>query len=142
MLFGQTAQEIVMQPVTFALQFKGEAGPLADAVGVLKAQTRAAGVAETGGGEARFSSIVTMVGDGLFVESGAIDYGGGSSLTFDTVGQGRIGTAAGGMAGAVIWKVVEGKGRWAGASGYLTSNFTVSEKGEVVDNQVAVLFPG
>jgi hypothetical protein len=130
-----------MQPVIFSLQFKGEAGPVPDAVNVLKAQTRAAGVAETGGGEARFSSIVTMVGDGAFVESGAIDYGGGSSLTFDTVGQGRIGpAAAGGMAGAVIWKVVEGKGRWAGASGYITSNFTVSEKGEVVDNQAAVLF--
>ena len=131
-----------MQPVIFALQFRGEAAPLADAVGVLKAQTRAAGVPETGGGEARFSSIVTMVGDGAFVESGAIDYGGGSSLSFDTVGQGRIGpAAAGGMAGAVIWKVVEGKGRWAGASGYVTSNFTVSEKGDVVDNQTAVLFP-
>jgi hypothetical protein len=83
-----------------------------------------------------------MVGDGAFVESGAIDYGGGSSLSFDTVGQGRIGpAAAGGMAGAVIWKIVEGKGRWAGASGYITSNFTVSEKGEVLDNQTAVLFP-
>ena len=131
-----------MQPVIFALQFRGEAEPLADAVGVLKARTRAAGVAETGGGEARFSSIVTMVGDGVFVESGAIDYGGGSSLSFDTVGQGRIGPAAGGgMAGAVIWKVVEGKGRWAGAAGYITSNFTVSDKGEVLDNQTAVLFP-
>lgn len=131
-----------MQPVIFALQFKGEAGPMADAVGVLKAQTRAAGVAETGGGEARFSSVVTMIGDGAFVESGLIDYGAGSSLSFDTVGQGRIGPAGGGggMAGAVIWKVVEGKGRFAGASGYVTSNFTVSEKGEVVDNQTAVLF--
>jgi hypothetical protein len=128
-------------PVTFTLQFKGGAEPVADAVGVLKAQTRAAGAKETGGGEVRFSSIVTMVGDGLFVESGAIDYGGGASLTFDTVGQGRIGPApGGGMAGAVIWKVVEAKGRFAGASGYIASNFTVSEKGEVVDNQLASLF--
>lgn len=127
-------------PLTFALQFKGGAEPVPDAVGVLKAQTRAAGVKETGGGEARFSSLVTMVGDGLFVESGAIDYG-DASLTFDTVGQGRIAPApGGGMAGAVIWKVVGGAGRFAGASGYITSNFTVSEKGEVVDNQLASLF--
>jgi hypothetical protein len=131
-----------MQPAVFTLQFRGDAAPLAETVGVLKAQTRAAGVPESGGGEARFSSIVTMIGDGAFVESGAIDYGGGSSLSFDTVGHGRIGSAAaGGMAGAVIWKIVEGKGRWAGASGYITSNFTVSEKGEVVDNQTAVFFP-
>lgn len=131
-----------MQPVIFALQFKGEAGPLAEAVCVLKAQTRAAGVAETGGGEASFTSIVTMVGEGLFVESGTIDYGGGASISFDTVGQGRIGPApgGGGMTGAVIWKVVEGKGRFAGASGYVTSNFTVTEKGEVTDCQTAVLF--
>jgi hypothetical protein len=131
-----------MQPAVFTLQFSGEAAPIPETVGVLKAQTRAAGVAETGGGEARFSSVVTMVGDGAFVESGAIDYGGGSSVSFDTVGQGRIGpAAAGGMAGAVICKILEGRGRWAGASGYITSNFTVSEKGEVVDNQTAVLFP-
>jgi hypothetical protein len=40
----------------------------------------------------------------------------------------------------VIWSITRGDGRLAGASGLITSNFTVSATGDVVDNQFVVLF--
>jgi len=36
--------------------------------------------------------------------------------------------------GAVIWRITAGDGEFRGATGYITSNFTVSATGEVVDN--------
>jgi hypothetical protein len=42
--------------------------------------------------------------------------------------------------GAVIWEVTEGRGQFAGATGLVTSNFTVGSKGEVVDNHYVRLF--
>jgi hypothetical protein len=42
--------------------------------------------------------------------------------------------------GAVIWEVTEGRGQFAGATGLITSNFTVGAKGEVVDNHYVRLF--
>jgi len=45
--------------------------------------------------------------------------------------------------GAVTWEVTEGRGQFAGATGLITSNFTVGSKGEVVDNHYVRLFlPG
>jgi hypothetical protein len=44
------------------------------------------------------------------------------------------------MAGAIIWRIDEGQGPLAAATGYITSNFTVNALGEVVDNQVGVIF--
>jgi hypothetical protein len=40
----------------------------------------------------------------------------------------------------VIWEVTEGRGQFAGATGLITSNFTVGSKGEVVDNHYVRLF--
>jgi hypothetical protein len=40
----------------------------------------------------------------------------------------------------VTWEVVSGQGTLAGATGLITSNFTVGARGEVVDNQFSVLF--
>ena len=42
--------------------------------------------------------------------------------------------------GAVIWEVTEGSGQFTGATGLITSNFTVGSKGEVVDNHYVRLF--
>jgi hypothetical protein len=43
-------------------------------------------------------------------------------------------------AGAVTWKVEGGEGQFEGASGYITSNFMVTEDGEVTDYQFGVIF--
>jgi hypothetical protein len=38
-----------------------------------------------------------------------------------------------------MWKVVHGKGAFAGATGLITSNFTVGGTGDVVDHHLARL---
>jgi hypothetical protein len=42
--------------------------------------------------------------------------------------------------GSVIWRVEGGEGQFGGASGLITSNFTISEAGEVIDRHFGVIF--
>jgi len=90
---------------------------------------------------ATLEAEIELRGDGSFVESGRICYGAAGSVTFTTAGHGVRGPSAipGRVAGAVIWQVVGGDGRFAGATGYITSNFSVDENGDVVDHHVAQL---
>ncbi len=149
-----------MHPVLFTLQFRGSAAPVPGTEGKLAAKTTArsqvhrtaleqtgvqAHVEVGGGSPARFESEVEMAGPGTFVESGRITYGKAAALTFRTVGQGILGPSGieGYQRGAVIWEVTGGEGRFAGASGLITSNFSVGPKGEVVDTHVThVVLPG
>jgi hypothetical protein len=146
-----------MKELVFALQFKGKARPVEGAEGKLTARTTAGGqtlrtvVTAKGvqaksesrpGPRATFTSEVQMTGDGVFVEAGRISYGKAGRVTFKTVGQGVLGASGvdGLQRGAVIWEVTEGTGQFAGATGLITSNFTVGSKGEVVDNHYVRLF--
>ncbi len=116
-----------MKELVFALQFKGKARPVEGADGKLAAKTSAGGqvlrtaVTAKGiqvkseskpGPRATFESEVQITGEGTFVESGRISYG---------------------KAGKVA-------GQFAGATGLITSNFTVGAKGEVVDNHYVRLY--
>jgi hypothetical protein len=86
-----------------------------------------------------------MTGADTFVESGRITYGRAAALTFRTVGQGLIGASGieGYQRGAVIWEVTGGEGGFTGATGLITSNFSVGPKGEVVDTHVThLVLPG
>lgn len=146
-----------MKHLVFALQFKGSVGPVTGAEGRLHAQTSAgsqvlrtvltregvdAAVESTGGGSAIFESEVQITGEGTFLESGSITYGAAGKVTFKTVGQGilRPSGVQGLQRGAVIWEVTGGEGQFAGATGLITSNFTIGAGGEVVDNHYAQLF--
>jgi hypothetical protein len=146
-----------MREFVFALQFKGKAGPVEGSDGKLAAKTSAGGqvlrtaVTAKGlqvkseskpGPRATFESEVQMTGEGSFVESGRISYGKAGKLTFKTLGQGVLGPSPvnGVQRGAVIWEVTEGAGQFAGATGLITSNFTVGAKGEVVDNHYVRLY--
>ena len=139
----------------FALEFRGRAGPSAD--GARRARTSApsqmhrtllgargvlAGIEALAGEEAVLESRVERRGDGTFVEDGTIRYGPSGMLSFVTVGAGCVGPSPvpGWQHGAVVWAVTEGEGWLAGARGLITSNFTVSTDGEVVDNHVARLY--
>jgi hypothetical protein len=42
--------------------------------------------------------------------------------------------------GTVNWRVDGGDGQFEGASGLITSNFTVGPNGEVVDNHFGLIF--
>ena len=61
---------------------------------------------------------------------------------FSTVVDGHVGPSAWPeiAAGAAHWKVEGGEGQFAGATGLITSNFTLSETGEINDYQLGVIF--
>ena len=95
------------------------------------------------GGNATFESEVTVTGENSFMESGTIRFGEGNHrLRFSTVGQGYLGPSAEPKLrhGSVIWRVEGGEGQFGGASGLITSNFTISEEGEVIDRHFGVIF--
>jgi hypothetical protein len=146
-----------MKELVFALEFKGNAAPVPGSDKRLQAKTSAtsqtlrsilradgiqASVESAGAGSASFQSEVDIVGEGMFVESGTIQYGDAGKVSFRTVGRGTLGPSpiADVQRGAVMWEVTGGDGRLAGAQGLITSNFTVGAKGEVVDDQFARLY--
>jgi len=146
-----------MTELVFALEFKGTAGPVPGAQNRLQAETAATGqtlhsaikpdgivasIERVGGDSATFQSEVEIVGDGVFLESGTITYGGAGKISFKTVGQGHLGPSpeAGVQRGAVIWEITSGEGRFRGAQGLITSNFTVGAAGEVVDDHFVRMY--
>lgn len=146
-----------MRELVFALEFRGRAGagpdgtrrarsaaPSQSLTTVLGAGGIAADVKPLDGERAVLESVVERFPDGSFVEEGRVTYGGAGSVTFETVGRGTVAPApvAGWTSGAVIWRVTGGRGALEGASGLITSNFTVSADGVVIDHHVARLYVG
>jgi len=95
-----------------------------------------------GGGQATFASRVVVNADGSFDETGTITYGSLGSVEFRTLGKGYMFSSGieGLQRGGVLWEVTGGTGQFAGATGVITSNFSVSSDGKVVDNHFAVLY--
>lgn len=146
-----------MKELVFALEFKGNAAPVPGADNRLRAKTSAtgqtfrsvlkpdgvqAGIEPAGGDSAVFESEVQIIAEGAFLESGSITYGNAGKVTFKTVGRGLLGPSPlpGVQRGAVIWEVTGGEGRFKGAQGLITSNFTVGAQGEVTDDHFVRLF--
>jgi hypothetical protein len=146
-----------MKQLIYVMQFTGQAAPAAGSTTVIKATSTASSCSLTttvgasgvsgvlqpvGGDKAHFESEVTLTGDASFLESGSIRFGERNSLRFSTVGQGNIGASADPKlkSGTVMWRVDGGEGQFAGASGYITSNFLIGEAGELTDNHFGVLF--
>ena len=146
-----------MRELVFALEFRGAAAAVPGRDGRREARTTAtsqtlstvlsaSGVrsqVDVGSGEtAVLEARVQRFGDGTFVEEGTIRYGAAGSITFETVGRGWLGPAPvrGSMSGGVLWMVTGGDGVLSGARGLITSNFTVTADGEVVDDHFARLY--
>jgi hypothetical protein len=147
-----------MKQMPYAMQFKGNAAPKAGSQSVIKASTNASSctissvVSEGGvtgtikpiaGGQASFESEVTLLGETSFSEAGTIRFGDSNHmLRFTTVGEGYLGKSPDPSLqhGSVIWRVEGGEGQFAGATGLITSNFTLSATGEVIDNHFGVIF--
>ena len=140
-----------MVELVFALEFRGHAGPVAGSTTLRQARTTASSqslttvlaadgvhsrVEAVGGEAATLESRVERFDDGTFVEDGTITYGSAGTITFDTIGRGWVVSAPDGrgVLGGVVWRIREGTGRFAGAQGVITSNFTVTPAGEVTDN--------
>jgi hypothetical protein len=158
-----------MSQMIYAMQFNGEVRPLGTSPNVMKATTTAtscrfvtvvgphglqATLEPTAGKPTTFESEVTLLGgfessdvtsagEGGFKETGTITFGeGGHRLRFSTIGQGYIGPSPEPnlRQGAVMWRVEGGEGQFEGAQGLITSNFTISDAGEVTDHHMGVIF--
>jgi hypothetical protein len=145
-----------MREVMYALQFSGQAEPVGDVGNVLKATTSAPSstlsstigadgltgtLAPVPGDAATFASEVTFTGETSFLETGTIGFGDGNQPHFSTVGSGYLAPSAdpARKQGTVMWRIEEGTGQFAGASGLITSNFFVDEGLGVVDHHFGVL---
>ena len=148
---------MAMREIVFALRFTGHGGPVpgsttkrqarttapSQALRTVIAPTGVSAVIETVPGEsAVLESRVERFADGSFVEDGTITYGRAGSIAFDTVGRGHVGPAPDGRGshGVVTWRITAGDGYFTGAQGLITSNFTVSPKGEVTDDHFTRLY--
>jgi len=146
-----------VRELVFALEFRGRGGPVPGSTTKRQARTTAPsqtwravlgpdGVSAAGepvaGESAVLESRVERSPDGSFVEDGTITYGRAGSLTFDTVGRGHVGPAPDGRGshGVVMWRITGGDGRFAGAQGLITSNFTVTPDGLVTDDHFTRLY--
>lgn len=92
--------------------------------------------------EARLESELIVSNQGTFREHGTIAFP-DSVLRFRTLGTGRLGPAGDhGRLGTVIWELDGGTGRLDGASGHITSTFTITADGRVTDEQCGeILLP-
>ena len=146
-----------MRELAFALEFRGQAEAVPGSATLRRARTSAPSqalrtllgaegiesrVEELAGDHAVLESRVERLDDGTFVEDGTIRYGQVGAVSFVTEGRGCVGPSpvSGQVQGAVIGVVTGGDGRFAGARGLITSNFTVDADGRVVDHHVARLY--
>jgi hypothetical protein len=146
-----------MREIVFALEFTGRGGPAPGSRTRRRARTTAPSqalrttLAASGitalvevlpGEVAVLESQVERTPDGTFVEEGTITYGSAGAVTFDTVGRGHVGPAADGRGshGVVMRRVTGGTGRFAGAQGFITSNFTVTADGLVTDDHFTRIY--
>ncbi len=142
-----------MKPITYSLQFRGQASELgerwhkqASAPGcALVTSLTHEGVAASfvwapGGEEAFFESTLAFTADDTFEEHGTIVFARGHALRVR--GEGRLEASPDPhlLHGTVVWAVAGGEGQFAGASGRITSNFFLSDTGDLTENQLAVIF--
>jgi hypothetical protein len=80
--------------------------------------------------------------EGTFAAIATIDFGHGHELWVQTMDPGRLDSSADLHLrhGSATLHVVGGKGQFKDASGRITSNFVVSDTGELTDNQLGMLF--
>jgi len=135
----------VARPVAFALRFHGEVVELDG--GRFWVETRA-GAAERcsrqlegiGAGAAICRRQLELWDDGSLVQSGELDFGTGDSVTFRA--RGALGASPDPhyRHGTAILEVTGGRGRLAGARGYVTSNFLLADDGDLTDHHLGLLF--
>lgn len=137
-------------PVTYALQFRGQAEELgAVAHATARApSTMLVSVVDRDGPHGHFEEVgasealyrVRLDDDGPV--EGEIDFGGGNALRVRSVRREAPRQAAAPHLrhGAALLEIVGGTGRLASATGWITSNFLLSDSGDLTDNHLGLLF--
>lgn len=146
-----------MRQVLYAMRFAGRAMPIGEVGAALRITSIAPSAALSAivgpdglqgtisplpGGEATFTSEVTVTAAETFLEFGAITFGDGHRLRLTTVGSGYLGASADPalQQGAVIWRVEEGEGQFAGASGLICANVLFRDDGQIVAHHLGLIF--
>jgi hypothetical protein len=144
-----------VKPLVYSMQFRGEASPISP--GLLGMASTAPGgsllttIDDEGlhayfeaapGEEATFRSQLRFTDAVTFSESGTIVFGRGHALRLRSVGSGVLGPSPDPHLrhGTVMWEVEDGEGQFEHAEGRITSNFFLSDTGELTDNQIGVIF--
>jgi hypothetical protein len=98
--------------------------------------------ADLSGRGVHVASRLVFTDEGSFRETGTIDLGHGDAIRFDSLESGSLKPSADGLVrhGTTVLAIAGGLGRFARASGRITSNFVLSPSGEVTDEQVIVVF--
>lgn len=91
---------------------------------------------------ARLDSEVVFAGDDAFREQGMLWFAPGSGVRLRTLGTGSLVQSAqpGLRHGTVIWELDGGSGRFAAATGRISSSFTLTDDGDVTDSQDGLIF--
>ncbi len=144
-----------MRPIAYSLQFRGRAttprsgrlrfslsAPSTALVTTVSADGVHSVFEEVPGGEATFEGELALAEQSAFDDFGTIEFGRGNRLRFHSVGLGRLAASPDPHLrhGSVVREVEGGDGQFAGAEGVITSNFFVSDTGEVTDNEFGVIF--
>lgn len=139
-----------MQRLTIITHFRGQATQPAGEPPQVDVESSAESVQATtadgldpGLDSLAYETHVTFTGETTFTETGTINAGEQNELDIETVGEGTLAPSADAelMHGSVIWRITQGRGRFEGASGLITSNFLLAPAtGEVDEQQVAVVF--
>ena len=136
-----------VKPISFALQLEGQAVELDG--GRFWAETRAVPAGadrwpdQLNGIEADgvlCRRNLELWADGSLVQAGEISFGSGNAVTFRA--RGTLGTSPDPhlRQGTAVLEVTGGRGRLAGACGFVTSNFLLADTGGLTDYQLGLLF--
>ena len=148
-----------MRQLVYVMHFRGQASPSADNDKVLRiTSSGTSSTMETTVGAQGVDMVHHAApGDLAFLEaeihmttpdslngSGVLTFGdeGEHELKLDSMHYGHLRrtSLSGLMAGSVSWQVSGSKGRFAGASGVITSTFTLSDAGELNEYQCGLVF--
>ena len=143
-----------MKPITYSLQFRGQATPLRSNVIRLRLTAPSSSLVTTvgpagvrgrvddiSGSEAVLHSELRLDKESSFTDRGTIEFGRGNSLRFRSIGSGHTQCPDPHLRhGAVIRRVEGGEGQFAESEGLITSNFFISDTGEVTENHLGVIF--
>ena len=146
-----------MRQLIYSMHFHGRSSSITDDRRTIKTTTTATsctlrttigadgveGRHEAIAGELAFlESEIHLTGPERFSEKGVITFGENHQLRFSTMEDGHLAPSAcpQTVAGAATWKVEGGEGQFVEATGLITSNFTLSESGEMNDYHFGVIF--
>ena len=136
-------------PVTYALQFRGSSEtPDGTGLAAHAPSTMLVSLVERDGPHGRFQNVgateavyrVTLDGDGPI--GGQVDFGGGTTLELRAAERRPAAPAprAHLRHGAALLEVMGGTGRLTGVRGWVTSNFLLSDSGDLTDTHLGLLF--